>query len=338
VLSELDFPRLSKFKIRVAFNSRINREIVVERKMKRVEYLVPFLCTVAFMLLVYLFESKFDWQHSFVPELAVLCFGILRYPSGRWATDRIGSILGPTLSALVSTWISIQIGKNPFGVVLSLAATIAILRVLKSVVFPAISAGLFAVLFQINSFSYPLYMFLSCLIVSLVSWFFLRKFRLKSLVVVTSEEPNNSILSPKIAYYLVCNFGIILLSFHFDLPFLIVPPLFVVFLDKIESEDLFDKKILIKELGVLLTSSSIGIILNSSLGLSFISITLSLLTSISILSILRVSVLPIIALGLLPMVVNSSSISYPASVTASFLLITLLSVSFKKSEKSLYNF
>ena len=126
------------------------------------------------MLLVYIFESKFDWQHSFVPELAVLCFGILRYPSGNWATDKIGAILGPTLSALASTWISIYIGKTPVGVVLSLATTIIILRLLKSVVFPAISAGLFAVLFQINSFYYPLYMFLSCLIVSLISFFLVK--------------------------------------------------------------------------------------------------------------------------------------------------------------------
>ena len=138
-------------------------------------------------------------------------------------------------------------------------------------------------------------------------------------------------------YYLICNLGIVLLSFYFELPFLIVPPLFVVFLDKIESADLVDRKTLFKEMVALLIITNIGIALNARMSLCFTSITLSLLISIFILNLLRISVLPIIALGLLPMVINSSSISYPASVTASFLLITLLTIGFKKSEKLLYN-
>jgi len=78
----------------------------------------------------------------FFPELGALTNDVLRRPDGAWARAPLRLILSPFLAGLLGTLITRQLPYGVPAILLSVLGAILILRLLRSPIAPALSAGL----------------------------------------------------------------------------------------------------------------------------------------------------------------------------------------------------
>jgi len=130
------------------------------------------LASVVFMAIVVAAANGLQLFYILFPELGALCSDVLLRPSGKWAKEPLKLIATPTIAAVggivVGRWL-------PYGVVSILAAMtlgMATVFILRSAVAPAISAGVFPIVFGLTSWLYPLCIFcsLSILAGALLVW------------------------------------------------------------------------------------------------------------------------------------------------------------------------
>ncbi|MDE2580769.1 MAG: hypothetical protein KGL52_03970 [Rhodospirillales bacterium] len=88
------------------------------------------------------------------PELGALAHDVLKRPHGTWARALGMLVLTPALTAVVGTVLTRHLAYSPVSVLLSVGTSIAIIRVLRSPIAPAISAGLLPLTLGITSWLY----------------------------------------------------------------------------------------------------------------------------------------------------------------------------------------
>src|ERR1700743_3112926 len=84
--------------------------------------------TTGFMLLLF-------------PELASLSHDIMTRPYGKWGSQPLRLILTPTLTAVVGIFVTHHLGFGAVGIALIVASSLIIIKLLKSTIVAAISAG-----------------------------------------------------------------------------------------------------------------------------------------------------------------------------------------------------
>ena len=106
------------------------------------------------------------------PELAALSYEVFRHPTGKWAAQPFRLVATPTLTAIIGL---LAARHAHFGVLSILAVTLASLgtiRILRSSIGPAISAGLLPLVLNEQRWLYPVAIFadLLCLVTALWLW------------------------------------------------------------------------------------------------------------------------------------------------------------------------
>ncbi len=88
------------------------------------------------------------------PELSALSWDVMELPQGRWARAPIMLALTPALTGVIGTVVTRRMSYGIISVLLTVFVCVAVIRMLRSPVAPAISAGLLPLVLGVTSWWY----------------------------------------------------------------------------------------------------------------------------------------------------------------------------------------
>jgi hypothetical protein len=265
------------------------------------------------------------------PELAALSHDVFTRPRGKWAGQPFRLILTPTLTGTAGLLISRYTHYGAFQVLLITLVSLTVIRLLRSAIGPAISAGVLPLVLGERHWAYPLAILigLAGLAISLWIW---KAFTLRGEESL-SETPVNSIddaleARPDDRFWLahLLSFVLVLASIgqFTGLHFLLFPPLIVMAYELFGHPKLpgWIKRPTLFPLTCFLTAG-VGFSLLRLLGNNPLSVVMTVALSILVLRIFRAHMPPALAVGLLPYVMEAPSIWYPISVGLGTALLSM---------------
>lgn len=106
------------------------------------------------------------------PELAALSHDVMTRPKGKWASHPWQLVLTPTITAVLGSFFTTHLPYSAWSVALIVALSLVVIRVTKSTIAPAISAGALPMIIGERSWLYPVAIFLGLgmLVVLLLMW------------------------------------------------------------------------------------------------------------------------------------------------------------------------
>jgi len=110
----------------------------------------------AFLALIVALANGSQQPYVLFPELGALASVIVQRPAGAWARSPLLLCLTPFLTALVGVAITRGLDYGPVSVGLDVALSIAVVRLLRSPIAPALSAGMLPLALGVTAWSYPL--------------------------------------------------------------------------------------------------------------------------------------------------------------------------------------
>src|ERR1700735_4295895 len=99
------------------------------------------LLAIIFMGAVALAAQTTGFMLLLFPELAALSHDIMTRPYGKWGSQPLRLILTPTLTAIVGIFFTRRLPFGALGIALIVTFSLAIIKLMKSTIVAAISAG-----------------------------------------------------------------------------------------------------------------------------------------------------------------------------------------------------
>jgi len=266
------------------------------------------------------------------PELAALSHDVMTRQRGKWASQPWRIVLTPTLTAAIGLFLARHTSYGAISIALAVAANLLVIKLLKSSIGPAISAGALPMVLDERSWMYPAAIFMG--LVGLVAILSVWKRFGPSLGTPSIQFKNESQLLDALEAYPHDRFWVVsLLAFVLilgfaaqltGLRFILFPPLIVMAYEIFGHPEVpgwMARPALFPVVCVL--TATTGVIATHSFQASFIGVMLTVLVSIAILRAFQVHMPPALAVGLLPFVMNSPSMRYPISVGVGTVALTL---------------
>ncbi len=261
------------------------------------------------------------------PELAALSYAVFTRPRGAWARAPLLMVVTPLLTAVIGILIERNIDYGFASIFISVATSLLLIRILKSPVAPAISAGLLPIALSEGSWWYPASVAAGTgfLVVGL----FVYRTAFPSAVAEPPEPVKASAVNhPKNTYYwlpfylmfLVLAAGLVKAT---DARFILFPPLLVIGFEMFAHSETCPWASRTIILVVICSFAALsGTILEESLGGTPLAAVLSVLIGIGLCRVFRLHVPPAIAVGLLPFVISDADLWFPLAVASGTLLLT----------------
>ena len=256
------------------------------------------------------------------PELAALSHDVLSRPRGKWASQPLRLIATPALTAIAGLLVTRHVHYGAIPILLITVISLAIIRLLRSSVAPAISAGLLPLVLGERHWLYPVAISIGLVALAGILWIW-KKWSVQAdgqhqgyaaLSIDDALESNahdRTWLIHLIALVGVLGFAAQLTG----LRFILFPPLVVMAYELLGHPELpgWIKRPAFFPL-VCFLSALTGIIALRTLGNTAVSVMLTMTLSIVLLRIFRMHMPPALAVGLLPFVIPSPDFWYPISV------------------------
>lgn len=262
------------------------------------------------------------------PELAALAHDILKRPHGTWARAPLLVIITPLLTAITGTLIARWLPYGVIAILVTVGLAIIIIRLLRSPVAPAISAGLLPVTLGVTSYWYPVSLLFGLGLLALIT--VVR--RALSPAVRNPASGCNTLddvleeLPPDyswVPFFLIFLTGVALLAAISGERLLLYPPLVVIAFEMFAHTKVcpWARRPLVLPLACALTAAA-GVFFVSLLGAGPFAAVLSMAFGVVMLRILALHVPPALAVGLLPFVMVHPTYGFPIAVAiGTFLLI-----------------
>jgi HPP family len=265
------------------------------------------------------------------PELAALSHDVMTRPQGKWASQPWRIVLTPTLTAIVGLFVTRNESYGAISVALVVTASLLIIKLLRSAIGPAISAGALPMVLNERSWMYPAAIFVG--LVGLVAALWIWQ-RYGSFDTPSKYSTNDSRVIDALETYPHDRFWVVtLLTFVLalgipaqltGLRFILFPPLIVMAYELFGHPEIpgwMARPALFPLVCVL--TASIGVIACHLFRSSVVGVMLTVLCSIAILRAFKVHMPPALAVGLLPFVMTAPNIRYPTSVGIGTVALTL---------------
>ena len=266
------------------------------------------------------------------PELAALSHDTLTRPQGKWASQPWRIVLTPTLTAIVGLFVTRHNGYGAISVALVVSASLLIIKLLRSAIGPAISAGALPMVLDEKSWMYPAAIFIG--LVGLVATLRIWQRYGPSFETPSNYSRNDSRVIDALEAYPRDRFWVVtLLTFVVllgvpaqltGLRFILFPPLIVMAYELFGHPEVpgwMERPALFPVVCVL--TASVGVVACHQFRSSVVGVMLAVLCSIAILWAFKVHMPPALAVGLLPFVMNAPDIRYPTSVGIGTVALTL---------------
>lgn len=313
----------------ISVKSAVGAEIVDRRKFK--VKLVAEILAIIFVSGIGYSVDVTGISLILFPEVAALSHDVFTRPRGKWAKQPIRLIITPTVTALLGVIATRHLEYGAVSVTVIAILSLLTIKLLRSNIGAAISAGVLPMALGVTSWGYPAAIFagLLALAIALTLWklfkphIYLSEGSIEYQVIETAETP------PKGRFWIVAFTAFVLAAgtaAHVTgLRFLLFPPLIVV------AYELFGHPVLPGWMSrpalfplVCFLTASIGLFATTIFHAEFWGAMLTMLCSITILRMFKVHMPPALAVGLIPFVIVQPTFWYPISV---FLGATALIVS-----------
>ena len=193
-----------------------------------------------------------------------------------------------------------------------------VLKVLNSSITPSISAGLFAIQFEISTFQYSLNILIISFLLILTGRI-LGKLNNHNSFLLAEAEPSKRLSRSELIYVLLWFLIAILSSKYLNYREIILPPLFVILIETAKNATKLNLTQIFKVTGAVLIVSYMSILLKQGLGFNiYIIISVLVLTNL-IVKMAKIDVPPLFALSLLPLILPTYTIFSPLITTVSLL-------------------
>jgi hypothetical protein len=263
------------------------------------------------------------------PELGALAHDVIKRPHGTWARAPGMLVLTPLLTGLAGTILVRNMGSGIVPILLSSAAAMLIIRVLRSPIAPAISAGVLPVSLHITSWSYPASLLVGLVLLAVISLIWRHivppaQAQTASDVAddMTEETPHSYAWLPFFVVFLI---GTAILAEVTGWRLILFPPLIVIGFEMFAHADVcpWARKPLVLPVACSL-SALIGVALATAFGDAPLAVIASMVCGILILRVFDLHVPPALAVGLLPFVIPAVDYRFAASVAMGTLSLTTL--------------
>ena len=266
------------------------------------------------------------------PELAALSHDVMTRPQGKWASQPGRIVLTPTLTAAVGLFATRHIHYGAIPIALVVLASLIIIKLLRSAIGPAISAGTLPIVLGERSWMYPVAIFLGLTGLVAILWMWQRYG--PRLDTPSSYSRNDSRIidelesAPHDRFWVVTLLAFVLLlgvpAQLTGLRFILFPPLIVMAYELFGHPEIpgwMQRPALFPLVCVL--TASVGVVACQLCRSSVVGVILTVLCSIAILRAFKVHMPPAIAVGLLPFVMTAPNMRYAISVGIGTVALTL---------------
>jgi hypothetical protein len=266
------------------------------------------------------------------PELAALSHDVITRPRGKWATQPWRLVLTPTVTAIIGLYLTRHLSYGALSISLIVALSLIAIKLMKSTIAPAISAGALPMVLDERSWLYPCAIFLglALLVIVLLLW---RRFGVRNDHPTRSEAEHSELVDaleapPHDRLWIIGLMTFVLIlgaaAQITGLRFLLFPPLIVMAYELFGHPEIpgWMKRPALFPIVCLLTAS-IGLITHHALHANFIAVMTTVLCSVVILRLFEVHMPPALAVGLLPFVMTAPDYRFPLSVLLGTVALTL---------------
>lgn len=263
------------------------------------------------------------------PELAALAYDIFTRPKGAWAKAPGMLIITPLLTAIIGVVIEQYLGYSALSVLLCIASALLVIKLLKSPIAPAISAGLLPIVMEEKSLMYPASILLgtSLLVISLSLYrkLFSKRIagiqnKLNVIDDIVEQPPKQYTWLP---YFLIFLLVDIYLADLTGLRFMLFPPLIVIAFEMFAHSDVCpwaDKPVLLVIACMLTASVGVGVV--TYLGAVPLAAMIAITFSMGVIRTFKLHAPPAVAVGLLPFVISHPDFRFPLAVGIGTLLLS----------------
>jgi len=296
--------------------------------------------------LVIVFTGAVAWMaHStgiallLFPELAALSHDVITRPRGQWATQPWRLILTPTATAIVGLYLTRHLSYGALNIALIVALSLVCIKLMKSTIAPAISAGALPMVLGERSWLYPLAIFLgvASLVIVLLLW---RRYGIRNDHPTRSQAEHSQLVDaleapPHDRFWIIGLMTFVLIlgaaAQITGLRFLLFPPLIVMAYELFGHPEVpgWMKRPALFPIVCLLTAS-IGLVTYHTFRASFIAVMVTVFCSVVILRLFDVHMPPALAVGLLPFVMTMPDYRFPLSVLLGTVALTLYYFGYKR--------
>jgi hypothetical protein len=258
------------------------------------------------------------------PELAALSHDVMTRPRGRWAAQPWRMILTPTAAAILGLFVSRHVSYGAVAISVAALGSLFIIKLLRSAIAPAISAGVLPMVLDERRWLYPAAIFagLAVLVTALWAW---QRFGPHPDHLSTSEVTHSQLVDalearPHDPMWVITLLGFVLVLASAaeltGLRFLLFPPLIVMAYEIFGHPEVpgWMARPLLFPVVCFLTAS-VGLFACLAFGAGFVGVVLAMIFSIGILRVFKVHMPPALAVGILPFVITAPNFWYPVSVT-----------------------
>lgn len=284
--------------------------------------------TLAYIGVIAIVASVTGEAYVLFPELGALSHDVLTRPRGRWASAPIMLALTPTLTGLLGTIVTRTLPYGFASVLIAVAGAVTIIRIMRSAVAPAISAGLLPLVLGVTSWWYPPGIFFGSTLLALISipWrrraLALEAMRPSAPPAAPSEShteqatphPGFAIRTAALLAFVIVAVAVVKLTGE---RFILFPPLVVITYEMLRdpAECPWAGAAMRLPFACLLTAAG-GLVFQRAIPFVPLAAILSMAWGVGILRIFRLHMPPALAVGLLPLVMNHPSAVFPLAVGA----------------------
>lgn len=280
------------------------------------------LLAIAFMGFIAFLANRTGVSLFLFPELAALSHDVLVRPRGKWASQPLRLVVTPALTAIAGLFVSRHLQYGVLAILLITLFSLAVIRLLRSSIAPAFSAGLLPLVVGERHWLYPAAISAGLVTLAAILWLWKRwdvpiASRKNDLARTTIDDTLESL--PYDRFWLLHLLGIVavlgLAGQLTTLRFLLFPPLVVMAYELFGHPELpgWIKRPALFPLVCFLTAAT-GLLSLRMLGNTIASVMLTVTVSILLLRLFKMHMPPALAVGLLPFVSPSPTFWYPLSV------------------------
>jgi hypothetical protein len=272
------------------------------------------------------------------PELAALSHDVLTRPRGKWASQPVRMIVTPTLTAIAGLFVTRHAHYGAIPVLLIVLASILIIRLLRSAVAPAISAGVLPMVLDERHWMYPVAICIGLSGLVAILWIWQRYGSSRSPEPEQGPEEVPEEIEDRIVdaleadstdrYWLVTLLAFVLtlavIGQFTGLRFILFPPLIVMAYEIFGHPELpgWMERPALFPLVCFLTAS-VGLLACRGFEGDPLGVVVTVVVSVLLLRVFRVHMPPALAVGVLPFVMAAPNIWYPVSVGVGTIALTL---------------
>jgi hypothetical protein len=263
------------------------------------------------------------------PELAALAYDIFVRPDGAWAKAPVMLVATPVLAAVAGILIERQFGYGAESVALSIAASLLIIKLLKSPIAPALSAGLLPVVLNEGSLLYPAAILFGTGLLAISSFFYRQQYAKRAATIPASL--NADVMELPSAQYAWVPFFLAFLGVAYllvDLSgwrFIMFPPLVVIAFEMFAHHNVcpWTEKPFRLVIACMLTATA-GFAAVAIIGTGPLAAILVVAVSVAVVRAATLHLPPAVAIGLLPFVIPHPDYRFPLAVGAGTLTLLAL--------------